>query len=223
MRRRRNSESDPPVAEGSARVVGRVDYKVKNMEVDGDQIKLQVWDTAGQERFRNIAPVYFRGADGLMLVFDVCNETSFENVRNWLTDIERHVEKQTVVKMLVGNKADRAQEEGAAELSLEVAEGTAEPEPREVGGEGEEGARAVSDARAKALAAEFGMIYIDTSAKENRNISEAFTQLAVATKRAKEAAPPPASRAAGGRSSEVQPLVLTGSDSSSAEARSCCA
>ena len=203
-------------------MVCRVDYKVKSMEVDGDQIKLQVWDTAGQERFRNIAPVYFRGADGLMLVFDVCNETSFENVRNWLTDIERHVEKQTVVKMLVGNKADRAQEEGTAELSLEVAEGAAEPEPREGGGEGE-GVRAVSDARAKALAAEFGMIYIDTSAKENRNISEAFTQLAVATKRAKEAAPPPASRAGGGRSSEVQPLVLTGSDSSSAEARSCCA
>ena len=220
MSSKRNS--DPPVAEGAARVVCRVDYKVKSMEVDGDQIKLQVWDTAGQERFRNIAPVYFRGADGLMLVFDVCNETSFENVRNWLTDIERHVEKQTVVKMLVGNKADRAQEEGAAELSLEVAEGAAEPEPREGGGEGE-GVRAVSDARAKALAAEFGMIYIDTSAKENRNISEAFTQLAVATKRAKEAAPPPASRAAGGRSSEVQPLVLTGSDSSSAEARSCCA
>ena len=44
MRRKRNSESDPPVAEGAARVVGRVDYKVKNMEVDGDQIKLQVWD-----------------------------------------------------------------------------------------------------------------------------------------------------------------------------------
>lgn len=84
----------------------RVDYKVKSVVMDGEPVKLQIWDTAGQERFRNIAPVYFRGADGLMLVFDVTSEQSFENIRNWMTDINKHVEKESVFKILVGNKAD---------------------------------------------------------------------------------------------------------------------
>ena len=52
--------------------------------------------------------VYFRGADGLMLVFDVTSEESFENTRNWIRDINKHVEKASVQKILVGNKADVA-------------------------------------------------------------------------------------------------------------------
>lgn len=53
-----------------------------------------------------VVAVYFRGADGLMLVFDVTSEESFENIRTWMADINKHVEKASVQKILVGNKAD---------------------------------------------------------------------------------------------------------------------
>ena len=62
--------------------------------------------------------VYFRGADGLMLVFDVTSKESFENIRNWMTDINKHVEKASVQKILVGNKADVSQETGADSVRL---------------------------------------------------------------------------------------------------------
>ena len=56
-----------------------------------------------------VMSVYFRGADGLMLVFDVTSEESFENIRKWMRDIDKHVEKASVQKMLVGNKADSSE------------------------------------------------------------------------------------------------------------------
>ena len=66
------------------------------------------------------ATVYFRGADGLMLVFDVTSEESFENTRNWVRDINKHVEKASVQKILVGNKADLATGAVAATVRLPV-------------------------------------------------------------------------------------------------------
>uniref|UniRef100_A0A3Q0RJ83 small monomeric GTPase n=1 Tax=Amphilophus citrinellus TaxID=61819 RepID=A0A3Q0RJ83_AMPCI len=65
-----------------------IDFKIRTIELDGKKIKLQIWDTAGQERFRTITTAYYRGAMGIMLVYDITNEKSFENIKNWIRNIE---------------------------------------------------------------------------------------------------------------------------------------
>uniref|UniRef100_A0A2K5VA02 small monomeric GTPase n=1 Tax=Macaca fascicularis TaxID=9541 RepID=A0A2K5VA02_MACFA len=65
-----------------------IDFKIRTIELDGKRIKLQIWDTAGQERFRTITTAYYRGAMGIMLVYDITNEKSFDNIRNWIRNIE---------------------------------------------------------------------------------------------------------------------------------------
>ncbi|CAI9736295.1 ras-related protein Rab-8A [Octopus vulgaris] len=82
-----------------------IDFKIRTIELDGKKIKLQIWDTAGQERFRTITTAYYRGAMGIMLVYDITNEKSFENIRNWIRNIEEHASKD-VEKMILGNKCD---------------------------------------------------------------------------------------------------------------------
>lgn len=82
-----------------------IDFKIRTVEIDGKKIKLQIWDTAGQERFRTITTAYYRGAMGIMLVYDVTNEKSFENIRNWIRNIEENASAD-VDKMILGNKCD---------------------------------------------------------------------------------------------------------------------
>jgi len=82
-----------------------VDFETKKVSLDGALIKLYLWDTAGQERFRNITRSYYRGADAVLLVYDVTDEQSFGNVRLWLQDL-RNSTSRPVVTVLVGNKAD---------------------------------------------------------------------------------------------------------------------
>lgn len=64
------------------------------------------WDTAGQERFRTITSAYYRGADGIIMVYDVTNQESFDHVNDWLNEVNRYASEGTC-KLLVGNKSDR--------------------------------------------------------------------------------------------------------------------
>ncbi|KAK9347628.1 ras family-domain-containing protein [Lipomyces starkeyi] len=66
---------------------------------------MQIWDTAGQERFRTITTAYYRGAMGILLVYDVTDEKSFNNIRNWFSNVEQHA-SEGVNKLLIGNKCD---------------------------------------------------------------------------------------------------------------------
>lgn len=128
-----------------------IDFKIRTIDLDGKRVKLQIWDTAGQERFRTITTAYYRGAMGILLVFDVTDERSFNNVRNWIHNTEQYA-SEGVNKILIGNKCDVTEK------------------------------RVVDRERAEALAAEYGLTYIETSAKARINVEEAFTQLAKSIK-----------------------------------------
>jgi len=82
-----------------------VDFAIKTMDLCGKRAKLKVWDTAGQERFRNICASYYRGANLMLLVFDVCEMESFLHVERWLDEIHMYVTEDVPV-MLVANKVD---------------------------------------------------------------------------------------------------------------------
>jgi Ras-related protein Rab-1A len=85
-----------------------VDFKVRQIDVgDGRQAKLQVWDTAGQERFRTITSSYYRGAQGIIIAYDVTDKDSFQNVKQWLVEIDRYA-ADGVCKLLVATKTDLA-------------------------------------------------------------------------------------------------------------------
>jgi Ras-related protein Rab-1A len=82
-----------------------VDFKIKSIKIDNKIIKLQIWDTAGQERFRSILSSYYKGANGILLLYDITNVNSFKSLSNWLIDIEKNSSKN-VKKILIGNKCD---------------------------------------------------------------------------------------------------------------------
>ena len=83
-----------------------LDYKLKNVQLDdGKMVKIQIWDTAGQDRFRSITKNYYKGAHGIILIYDITNKKSFENVRNWINQIKEEVSEKVSI-ILVGNKID---------------------------------------------------------------------------------------------------------------------
>ena len=99
-----------------------IDFKVRTVEIRKKRVKLQIWDTAGQERFRTIAISYYRGAMGVMIVYDVSQASTFANVPSWLRSVRENTDFDTSV-LLVGNKSDVAprqvDETRAIELALE--------------------------------------------------------------------------------------------------------
>ncbi|XP_035694404.1 ras-related protein Rab-37-like isoform X3 [Branchiostoma floridae] len=125
------------------------DFACKNkvVNVDGAKVKLQIWDTAGQERFRSVTHAYYRDAHALLLLYDVTNKTSFDNIRAWLSEIHEYAQ-QDVVIMLLGNKADMQAE------------------------------RVVKREEGEKLARDFGIAFMETSAKTGLNVELAFMAVA---------------------------------------------
>jgi len=83
-----------------------VDFRFRTVKMDQKTVKLQIWDTAGQERFRTITSAYYRGADGIIMVYDTTSSDSFDHVNDWLKEVNRYASEGTC-KLLVGNKCDR--------------------------------------------------------------------------------------------------------------------
>ena len=82
-----------------------VDFKIRTFELQGKTVKLQIWDTAGQERFKTITSSYYKGAHGIILVYDITDKASFKDLENWLYEVESHAD-DNVVQLVVGNKKD---------------------------------------------------------------------------------------------------------------------
>jgi len=67
-----------------------VDFKIRTFDLQSKTIKMQIWDTAGQERFKTITSSYYRGAHGVILVYDITDRQSFKDLENWLLETEKH-------------------------------------------------------------------------------------------------------------------------------------
>ena len=87
-----------------------IDFRIKTIDILNKNVKLQVWDTAGQERFRTITQTYYKGAMGILLVYDCTEEVTFNNIQNWLKQIDAHAQPN-VKKVLIANKSDMAEED----------------------------------------------------------------------------------------------------------------
>ena len=124
-----------------------LDFKQKKIKLkDGKDIRLRIFDTAGQERFKNIQASYYKGANGILVVYDITNRESFENLNSWLIEIEKNANKN-VYKLLIGNKCDLEEK------------------------------RKVSYQEGKDFAASNGMQFIETSAKADTKVKDAFELL----------------------------------------------
>ena len=125
-----------------------LDYRLKSMTLQsGKNIKLQIWDTAGQDRFRAITKNYYKGANGIILIYDVTNRQSYENVKNWITQIREEANPNVVI-YLAGNKVDVSEEE-----------------------------KVVKTEEGKKIAEEFNLPLYETSAKNGVNINRIFEEL----------------------------------------------
>ncbi|CAA2995574.1 ras-related RABC2a-like [Olea europaea subsp. europaea] len=130
-----------------------VDFKIKLFTVGGKKLKLTIWDTAGQERFRTLTSSYYRGAQGIVLVYDVTRRDTFTNLSDvWAKEVELYSTNQDCIKMLVGNKVDRESE------------------------------RVVSREEGISLAKEFGCLYLECSARTRENVERCFEELALKVK-----------------------------------------
>ncbi|KAL2611494.1 hypothetical protein R1flu_023186 [Riccia fluitans] len=125
-----------------------IDFKVRTIDVDGKKVRLQIWDTAGQERFRTITTAYYRGAMGILLVYDITDSSTFQNVRNWIGSITEYAAENVNV-VLVGNKSDM-----------------------------EESKRQVTREQGQALADEYKIKFFEASAKTKHNVEEVFESIA---------------------------------------------
>ena len=77
----------------------------ESMEIKGKKVKLQIWDTAGQERFKNITASYYRGGNGIVLIYDITDRESFQSLNCWLIEIEKNANKNVKI-ILIGNNCD---------------------------------------------------------------------------------------------------------------------
>ena len=82
-----------------------VDFKIRTIDVDSKTIKLQIWDTAGQERFKTITSSYYKGAHGIIVVYDITDKKTHQDVHNWMAEVEKHA-AANISRVLVGNKSD---------------------------------------------------------------------------------------------------------------------
>ena len=125
-----------------------LDFFKKDEVFNGKTIRIKIWDTAGQERYKSLTQGYFRNAEGIMIVYDVSNLVSFENLKYWIQSIKTHIDidKGEVPAIIIGNKIDIFERE-------------------------------VKKEDAEAFAKEQGFKYFETSAKNGKGVNECIKYL----------------------------------------------
>ncbi|EFJ35899.1 rab family GTPase [Selaginella moellendorffii] len=123
-------------------------YLTKRLSVDGAVATLSIWDTAGQERFHALGPIYYRDADGALLVYDIMDRDSFTRVKNWVKELRKMASNKNIVLTIAGNKSDM---DKLRQVDLQDSE---------------------------RYAASIGANHFVTSAKLNTGIDEAFMDIA---------------------------------------------
>merc|ERR1712025_1229829 len=124
-----------------------VDFKLKMMNVEDKRLKLTIWDTAGQERFRTLTSSYYRGAHGIIFVYDVTRPDSFRGVEEiWMNEVESY-STLDAIKIVIGNKVDK------------------------------EDTRKVTREEGKSFARRHGCLFLETSAKTSQGVEQVFQEL----------------------------------------------
>ncbi|XP_067326075.1 ras-related protein Rab-17 isoform X1 [Anolis sagrei] len=118
------------------------------LSLDNSTIKLEIWDTAGQEKYHSVCHLYYRGANAAVLVYDITKKETLEKAKLWLRELEKEFLQDEIIIVLVGNKVDLSEE------------------------------REVTLQEAKDFANTKSMLYMETSAKTNHQVTELFTALA---------------------------------------------
>lgn len=108
--------ADDNFTENHVTTIG-VDFRFRSLEISGHSIKLQIWDTAGQERYKTITNSYYRGAEGVVIVFDLTNRDSFMNIKDWLTEARNGIDASTEI-LVFGNKADLQNQRQVSEKEI---------------------------------------------------------------------------------------------------------
>ena len=125
-----------------------LNYRIKSMTVENNPIKMQIWDTSGEEKFKAIAKNFYRGAHGVLLVYDICQKNSFLDVKSWIEQIIENADNDDIVMILCGNKCDNEKE------------------------------RKISKEEGENLAKNYGIPFFECSAKNKININEMFETMA---------------------------------------------
>ena len=124
-------------------------FLTQTLVLDDATVKFEIWDTAGQERYHSLAPMYYRGAQAAVIVYDITSPESFGRAKKWVQELQRQSDpQQSLVMALVGNKTDLS--------------------PK----------RVVTEQEAKAYADETGLLFFETSAKSGENVNEIFKAVA---------------------------------------------
>jgi len=133
-------------------------FVVKNLLVDGVQIKLEIWDTAGQDRYRSLAPMYYRGAAAAILVYDITRRSSFEAMRKWVQELQKQA-SPNIILAIAGNKCDLPQQREINQGDLDKYLAELRKESGRTGKDGDP------------------FIGIECSAKSGQNVNELFTEI----------------------------------------------
>lgn len=134
------------VEDDAAATIG-VDFKIQSLCVDGKWCKLSIWDTAGQERYRTLTSSYYRGAQGVILVYDVTDARSFDDLPMWLEELNTFQGAVPPLRLLVGNKVDRTAE------------------------------RVITPEQGAEFAAAHDCLFVECSAKAGHGVDDAFAEL----------------------------------------------
>lgn len=163
----------PPLSQPSAA------FLTQTVCLDDVTVKFEIWDTAGQERYHSLAPMYYRGAQAAIVVYDVTNTDTFARAKNWVKELQRQANPNIVIA-LAGNKADLASKRAIeTDVSLGASLTAAGP------GSSLSTAHFTAVSRpfrpqcnliqeAAAYAEENGLLFMETSAKTAMNVNEIF-------------------------------------------------